>query len=108
MIYEMRIYRLHKDTKKPFLQGFKKATGIMAKYGMTFVAAWENPERQDEFIWIRSFADARVREKSMKAFYGGPEWERISGSIRKKCDGRWPVRRREVRIMKAQSYSPLK
>lgn len=108
MIYEMRIYRLHKDMKKPFLQGFKKGTGFMEKHGMNFVAAWENPERPDEFIWIRSFSDARAREKSMAAFYGSPEWSKISDSIRTKCAGRWPVRRREVRIMKAQSYSPLK
>ena len=108
MIYEMRIYRLREGTKKTFLRGFKKATGIMGKYGMTFVTAWENTERPDEFIWVRSFANAGEREKSMEGFYGGPEWARISAAIRAGCDGVWPVRRREVRIMKPQSYSPLK
>ena len=96
MIYELRIYRFHKvkDSKKKFLAGFSKARRFMKKYGVTFVAAWENPDRDDEFIWMRSFADAKAREKAIEAYYGSPEWLKIVGRIRP------TIRRREVRVMK--------
>ena len=45
MIHELRIYRFHEGQKKVFLKEFKKAKSFMAKYGITFVAAWENTER---------------------------------------------------------------
>ena len=94
MIFELRIYRLHKGKKKAFTQQFNKAKKFMKKYGVTFVAAWENPDRDDEFIWMRSFADAKAREKAIEAYYGSPEWLKIVGRIRP------TIRRREVRVMK--------
>ncbi|NKB67624.1 MAG: hypothetical protein GKR89_11215 [Candidatus Latescibacteria bacterium] len=102
MVYELRIYRLHPGTKPAFLEGFKKARRFMKKYGMTFVAAWENPDREDEFIWIRSFANLKARDKSTEAFYGSPEWAKIVDDLRP-C-----IRRREVRVMKSLPYSTLK
>ena len=62
MIYELRIYRFHKvkNAKKKFLAGFTKARRFMKKYGVTFVAAWENPDRADEFIWIRAFSNTKA------------------------------------------------
>ena len=62
MIYELRIYRFHEGQKGVFLREFKKAKRFMAQYGVTFVAAWENPDRDDEFIWLRSFAGKKARE----------------------------------------------
>ena len=53
MIYELRIYRFYERQKGVFLREFKKAKRSMAQYGVTFVAAWENPNRDDEFIWLR-------------------------------------------------------
>jgi len=64
MLYELRIYRFHPGKKKTFLEGFKKARRFMEKYGITFVAAWENLDREDEFLWIRSFANAQARDKA--------------------------------------------
>ena len=104
MIYELRIYRFHKgaDNKKKFRAGFAKARRFMSKYGVTFVAAWENPDRDDEFIWIRAFANAKARDKAIEAYYGSPEWAKIVDQIRPL------IRRREVRVMKALPYSTLK
>lgn len=104
MIYELRIYRFHKgaDNKKKFRAGFAKARRFMAKYGVTFVAAWENPDRDDEFIWIRAFPNAKARDKAIDAYYGSPEWAKIVNQIRPL------IRRREVRVMKALPYSTLK
>jgi hypothetical protein len=102
MIHELRIYRFHPGKKKVFLAEFKKAKIFMKKYGITFVAAWENPDREDEFIWIRSFANAKARDKAIEAYYGSPEWNKIVGILRP------TIRRREVRVMKALPYSTLK
>jgi len=102
VIYELRIYRFHAGQKKTFLDEFKKARRFMAKYGVTFVAAWENPDRDDEFIWLRSFPNAKARDKAIEAYYGSPEWEKIVGKLRP------AIRRREVRVMKSLPYSTLK
>ena len=104
MIYELRIYRFHEgaDNKKKFRTGFAKARRFMSKYGVTFVAAWENPDRDDEFIWIRAFPNAKARDKAIEAYYGSPEWAKIVDQIRPL------IRRREVRVMKALPYSTLK
>ena len=104
MIYELRIYRFHKgaENKKKFRAGFAKARRFMSKYGVTFVAAWENPDRDDEFIWIRAFPNAKARDKAIEAYYGSPEWAKIVNQIRPL------IRRREVRVMKALPYSTLK
>ena len=95
MIYELRIYRFHPGKKKVFLENFKKARRFMKKYGVAFVAAWENEERDDEFVWMRSFASTKARDQAIEAYYGSPEWLRIVDQIKP------TIRRREVRIMKA-------
>jgi len=102
MIHELRIYRFHAGQKKVFLKEFKKAKSFMKKYGVTFVAAWENPEREDEFIWLRSFANAKARDKAIEAYYGSPEWAKIVDILRP------TIRRREVRLMNALPYSTIK
>ncbi len=95
MIYELRIYRFHPGKKKVFLENFKKARRFMKKYGVTFVAAWETLEREDEFVWMRSFSSTKARDKAIEAYYGSPEWLKIVDQIKP------TIRRREVRIMKA-------
>lgn len=95
MIYELRIYRFHEGKKKIFLEEFRKARRFMKKYGVTFVAAFENLDREDEFVWIRSFTSTSARDKAIDAYYSSPEWMKIVKRIRS------TIRRREVRILKA-------
>ena len=102
MIYEMRIYRLHPGTKKTFLAEFKKAKRFMKKYGITFEAAWENNEREDEFVWLRSFANAKARDKAIEQYYSSPEWLKIVDVLRP------TIRRREVRLLKKLPLAPAK
>jgi hypothetical protein len=94
MIYELRIYRLHRKKKKGFLRGFRKSTTFMQKYGIILVGAWENKDR-DEFVWLRSFPSLEAREKAIRAFYDSPEWLAIVEQLRS------AIRRREVRLMKS-------
>ena len=101
MIYELRIYRFHKGKKKKFLAGFRKARTFMKKYGIKFVAAFENPDRDDEFVWLRSFRDHKARNNAIDLFYSSPEWLKIVHEIRPN------IRRREVRILKALPNSGL-
>ncbi|MBM3802338.1 MAG: NIPSNAP family protein [Acidimicrobiia bacterium] len=102
MIYELRIYRFHPGQKATFLAGFKKATRFMKKYGITFVAAFENPAREDEFVWIRSFPSRQAREQAIDRYYHSPEWLKIVNTLRP------TIRRREVRILARLPYSPLR
>lgn len=95
MIYELRIYRLYRNKKKVFLRNFKRSTAFMSKYGITFVAAWENTDRADEFIWIRAFSSLKTREQATRAYYDSPEWLAIVEELRP------AIRRREVRLMTA-------
>ena len=76
MIYELRIYRFHPGRKPTFLRYFKVARTFMEKYGVTFVTAWENVEREDEFIWMRSFSSLKQRQKAIDAYYGSPSGSR--------------------------------
>ena len=96
MIHELRIYRFHPGKKNIFLKEFKKAKRFMKKYGVTFVSAWENTEK-DEFIWVRSFASLKARNKAIEVYYSSPEWLKIVGVLRP------TIKRREVRIMKVVS-----
>ena len=93
MIHELRIYRFHPGQKAIFLRQFRKARRFMAKYGVTFVAAWET-DRQDEFAWVRSFPSLKARDAAIAAYYSSPEWLGIVGTLRP------TIRRREVRILK--------
>ena len=93
MIHELRIYRFHPGKKALFLKEFRKARRFMAKYGITFVAAWES-DREDEFVWLRSFANAKARDQAIEAYYSSPEWLKIVDTLRP------TIRRREVRILK--------
>ena len=94
MIQELRIYRLHPGKMKAFLPQFKKAKRFMQKYGVTFEDAWINPDRKDEFVWMRSFSTIGARDKAIEAYYNSPEWLAIVGRIRPL------IRRREVRLLK--------
>jgi len=74
----------------------------MKRYGINFVAAWENSDRDDEFIWIRSFPSRQAREQSIALFYQSPEWLAIVQMLGP------AIRRREVRIMKSLPFSTLR
>tara|TARA_B100000029_G_scaffold453098_1_gene478672 strand:- start:662 stop:976 length:315 start_codon:yes stop_codon:yes gene_type:complete len=102
MIYELRIYRFHPGKKKEFLENFKLARKFMKKYGVTFVAAWDATEKDDEFVWIRAFPSEKARDKAIDAYYGSPEWAKIVDKIRP------TIRRREVHLMKALPNSAPK
>tara|TARA_Y100001960_G_C14253618_1_gene624116 strand:- start:65 stop:358 length:294 start_codon:yes stop_codon:yes gene_type:complete len=94
MIQELRIYRLHPGKLNAFLVQFKKAKHFMKKYGVTFEDAWINPDRKDEFVWMRSFTSTKARDKAIEAYYSSPEWLAIVDRIRPL------IKRREVRLLK--------
>ena len=94
MIHELRIYKLHKGKQSAFVREFRKAKSFMAKYGSTFVAAWET-DRPDVFAWGRAFEDEKARDSAIDAYYSSPEWLKIVGKLRPM------ILRRTVRVMKS-------
>jgi hypothetical protein len=97
VIHELRIYKLHRGKQAAFGREFRKAKAFMAKYGITFVAAWET-DRADEFAWLRSFEDEKARDRAIDAYYNSPEWLKVVGTLRPM------IQRRTVRVMKSLKF----
>tara|TARA_B100000886_G_scaffold323493_1_gene267346 strand:+ start:525 stop:749 length:225 start_codon:yes stop_codon:yes gene_type:complete len=74
----------------------------MAQYGVTFAAAQENLNRDDESICLRSFTNKKARTKAIETYYCSPELAKIVGTLRP------TIRRSEIRIMKSLPYSTIR
>jgi NIPSNAP len=65
---QIRIYTINKGELDNFVKHFKEETKpIHDKVGWPIVASWVN-RPQNEFIWIRTYADAADLEAKSKAF----------------------------------------
>src|SRR5262244_3998886 len=65
---QIRIYTINKGELDTFIKHFKEETKpLHDKVGWPIVASWVN-RPQNEFIWIRTYADAADLEAKAKAF----------------------------------------
>jgi hypothetical protein len=68
MILELRTYTVNKDSMDAFLKHFEEfSVPLHAAVGIKIEATYVN-RPQNEFIWIRSFADEEDRAAKSKAF----------------------------------------
>ena len=68
MIAQIRIYTINRGQMDDFLKHFHDETlPLHEKVGMPVVATWVN-RPQNEFIWVRTFADEADRDAKQKAF----------------------------------------
>jgi len=68
MLAQVRIYTINRGQLDAFLQHFKDETmPLHAKVGIPIVGTWVN-RPQNEFIWVRTFADEGDRDAKTKAF----------------------------------------
>ena len=82
MISQLRTYTINRGMMEPWVSLFNdKLVGIMEKYGITVDEAWVNQD-QNQFIWIRSFADSDDIPIKEAAFYGSPEWNSVMDHAR--------------------------
>ena len=68
MLAQVRIYTINRGQLDAFLQHFKEETmPLHEQIGIPIVGTWVN-RPQNEFIWVRTFADAADRDAKQKAF----------------------------------------
>ena len=68
MVTQVRIYTINRGMLDSWIQLFnEKIVPTSARFGVTVVGAWVN-RPQNEFIWVRTYADAADRDAKTKAF----------------------------------------
>ncbi|MGH2365976.1 MAG: hypothetical protein ACRDHX_15165 [Chloroflexota bacterium] len=69
MMTQVRIYTINRGMMDSWVKAFNKhIVPTSASYGVQVQAAWVN-RTQNEFIWVRTFAD----EATLKAYETSPE-----------------------------------
>ncbi len=82
MIYQLRTYTVNRGMMDQWVNQFSdKLVGIMEQHGIKVEGAWVN-EDKNQFIWIRSFADAEDVKAKEAAFYASPEWSAVVDQTR--------------------------
>lgn len=77
MIAEVRMYTINKGQLDAFVKLFnEKLAPIHAKCGIKILGAWVN-RPQNEFIWVRVFADEAERDRKVKEYMEHPERKAI-------------------------------
>jgi len=68
MIAQVRIYTINRGEMDAFLKHFKEETmPLHEKVGIPIVGTWVH-RPQNEFVWVRTYADAQDLEAKSKAF----------------------------------------
>jgi hypothetical protein len=68
MIAQVRIYTINKNQMDAFLSHFRNETmPLHEQVGIPIVGTWVN-RPQNEFIWVRTFADEQERDAKQAAF----------------------------------------
>jgi NIPSNAP len=71
VISQIRIYTINRGQMDEFLKHFNEQTmPLHEKVGIPIVGTWVN-RPQNEFIWVRTFADEQERDAKLKAFQDG-------------------------------------
>ena len=74
MISQLRTYTVNRGMMDQWVKHFTEdLVPMQEKHGIKIEGMWVN-EDKNQFIWIRSFADAEDLKAKEAAFYGSPEW----------------------------------
>jgi len=68
MLAQVRIYTINRGEMEAFLKHFSEQTlPLHEQAGIPIVGMWVN-RPQNEFIWVRTFADEQDRDTRIRAF----------------------------------------
>ena len=82
MIYQLRMYTVNRGMMDQWVKLFNETiVPIQEKHGIKIDGKWVN-EDKNQFIWIRSFADAEDVKAKEAAFSGSPEWKAVVNQVR--------------------------
>ena len=82
MIYQLRIYTINRGMMDQWVEFFNETVvPIQQKHGIKIDGEWVN-EDKNQFIWIRSFANAEDMKAKEAAFHESPEWKALMDRAR--------------------------
>ena len=103
MIYELRIYTIHKGRMENIKNRFKdKAFALFKKHSMTIIDFWEDLI-DDKIYYLVQHPDVETRNRNFEAFFKDPEW--IEAKRISELDGPI-VAKSESYLMSRVSFSP--
>src|SRR5215831_6504907 len=71
MLAQVRIYTINRGEMDAFLKHFQEQTmPLHERVGIPIVGTWVN-RPQNEFVWVRTFANEQDRDAKLKAFQEG-------------------------------------
>ena len=74
MISQLRMYTVNRGMMDQWVKHFTETLiPLQEKLGIKIDGTWVNEDR-NQFIWIRTFADAEDVKAKEAAFYASPEW----------------------------------
>ncbi|MBF5042453.1 NIPSNAP family protein [Aggregicoccus sp. 17bor-14] len=75
-VLELRQYTLYPGKRDVLVELFEREfIESQEAEGMRLVGHFRDAGRPERFVWLRGFPDMASRERSLKAFYGGPVWK---------------------------------
>ena len=75
MLLEIRTYTLHPGKRPEFVDWFEdQVVPAMEASGMTIVGTFESIEDENVFVYMRSFADEKERDRLTSTFYESEAW----------------------------------
>ena len=82
MIYQLRTYTVNRGMMDQWVKLFSESiVPIQENLGMKIDAMWVN-EDKNQFIWIRSFADAEDVKAADAAWGASPDWQALRENAR--------------------------
>lgn len=75
-IIELRQYTLRPGQRDTLIELFEREfIETQEAVGARVIGTFRDLDDPDRFVWLRGFADMRVRAEALAAFYGGPTWQ---------------------------------
>ena len=82
MISQLRMYTINRGMMDQWVKHFTQTlVPFHEKLGIKIEGMWVNEDR-NQFIWIRSFADADDLKAKEAAFHAAPEWQAMMDHTR--------------------------
>jgi hypothetical protein len=76
-IVELRQYTLHPGKRDVLIDLFdRELIESQEALGMMVLGQFRDVDDSDRFVWLRGFRDMPARAEGLRAFYGGPVWQR--------------------------------
>lgn len=81
-ILELRTYTVKLGRMAEWLEIFDKdIISLNDAFGIKILASWRNVEKEDEFIWLRTFEDAAAQKSKSEAMYSSQQWKAMEEQV---------------------------